>query len=210
MGSIRGSARRPALAARGGRRARPGSGAAGRARGEVGRPSESSGRSVSLVRPGGIAHRRRRRGSRLVDALVAVGLGGRLIRLGAARAPRLAPTAARVDARLCAREGGSYIALVTAFIVVSLDGLASTVAWFIPTLGLPLIEWRSHSWLVPGSRPGRLTSRRGASEAPHQQRRARLPDRCLSPQPPGCDPARLRWPVTPPSLGQPEAPEPWQ
>ena len=40
-------------------------------------------------------------------------------------------------------QGGSYIALVTALLVVSLDGTASTLAWFVPTLvGLPLIEWR--------------------------------------------------------------------
>ena len=40
-------------------------------------------------------------------------------------------------------QGGSYIALVTALLVVSLDGPASTAAWFVPTLvGLPLIEWR--------------------------------------------------------------------
>ncbi|MCA1700932.1 MAG: hypothetical protein LC790_19340 [Actinobacteria bacterium] len=40
-------------------------------------------------------------------------------------------------------QGGSYIALVTALLVVSLDGTASAAAWFVPTLlGLPLIEWR--------------------------------------------------------------------
>ena len=40
-------------------------------------------------------------------------------------------------------QGGSYIALVTALLVVSLDGPASTAAWIVPTLvGLPLIEWR--------------------------------------------------------------------
>ncbi len=40
-------------------------------------------------------------------------------------------------------QGGSYIALVTALLVVSLDGAAATAAWFVPTLvGLPLIERR--------------------------------------------------------------------
>jgi hypothetical protein len=39
--------------------------------------------------------------------------------------------------------GGSYIALVTATLVVSLDGVARTLAWFAPTLvGVALIEWR--------------------------------------------------------------------
>ena len=40
-------------------------------------------------------------------------------------------------------QGGSYIALVTALLVVSLDGTASTIAWFVPTIvGLALIERR--------------------------------------------------------------------
>lgn len=37
--------------------------------------------------------------------------------------------------------GGAYIALVTATLVVSLDGPAMTVAWLLPTvIGIPLIE----------------------------------------------------------------------
>ena len=40
-------------------------------------------------------------------------------------------------------QGGSYIALVTALLVVSLEGPAAPAAWVVPTLvGLPLIEWR--------------------------------------------------------------------
>ncbi len=40
-------------------------------------------------------------------------------------------------------QGGAYIALVTALLVVSLPGAAATAAWIIPTLiGLPLIERR--------------------------------------------------------------------
>jgi hypothetical protein len=40
-------------------------------------------------------------------------------------------------------QGGAYIALVTALLVVSLPGAAATAAWIVPTLiGLPLIERR--------------------------------------------------------------------
>jgi hypothetical protein len=40
-------------------------------------------------------------------------------------------------------QGGAYIALVTALLVVSLPGAAATVAWIVPTLiGLPLVERR--------------------------------------------------------------------
>lgn len=40
-------------------------------------------------------------------------------------------------------QGGSYIALITALLVVSLDGAAATASWVVPTVvGLPLIEWR--------------------------------------------------------------------
>ena len=48
-------------------------------------------------------------------------------------------------ARACAHgEGGSYIALVTALLVVSVDGAAGVAAWTLPTLaGLPLIEVRA-------------------------------------------------------------------
>ena len=48
-------------------------------------------------------------------------------------------------ARACAHgEGGSYIALVTALLVVSVDGPASVAAWTLPTVaGLPLIEMRA-------------------------------------------------------------------
>ena len=48
-------------------------------------------------------------------------------------------------ARACAHgEGGSYIALVTALLVVSVDGPAAVAAWTVPTLaGLPLIEIRA-------------------------------------------------------------------
>ena len=48
-------------------------------------------------------------------------------------------------ARACAHgEGGSYISLVTALLVVSVDGPAAVVAWTVPTLaGLPLIELRA-------------------------------------------------------------------
>ena len=44
-------------------------------------------------------------------------------------------------ARACAHgEGGSYIALVTALLVVSVDGSGAVAAWTLPTLvGLPLI-----------------------------------------------------------------------
>ena len=47
--------------------------------------------------------------------------------------------------RACAHgEGGSYIALVTALLVVSVDGAAAVAAWILPTLvGLPLIEVRA-------------------------------------------------------------------
>lgn len=41
-------------------------------------------------------------------------------------------------------QGGSYIALVTALLVVSVDGPAAVAAWILPTLaGLPLIEVRA-------------------------------------------------------------------
>ena len=53
-------------------------------------------------------------------------------------------------------QGGSYIALVTALFVVSLDGPAATAAWFVPTLvGLPLIERRVAEIAreTPASRP---------------------------------------------------------
>jgi hypothetical protein len=40
-------------------------------------------------------------------------------------------------------QGGSLIALVTAALVVSLDGTAAAAAWIVPTLiGVPLIERR--------------------------------------------------------------------
>jgi hypothetical protein len=40
-------------------------------------------------------------------------------------------------------QGGAYVALVTALLVVSLSGSAATAAWIIPTvIGLPLIELR--------------------------------------------------------------------
>jgi hypothetical protein len=40
-------------------------------------------------------------------------------------------------------QGGAYIALVTALLVVSLEGPAATAAWVAPLLvGLPLIERR--------------------------------------------------------------------
>ena len=47
--------------------------------------------------------------------------------------------------RACAHgEGGSYIALVTALLVVSVDGPAAVATWILPTLaGLPLIEVRA-------------------------------------------------------------------
>ena len=47
--------------------------------------------------------------------------------------------------RACAHgEGGSYIALVTALLVVSVDGPTAVAAWTVPTLaGLPLIELRA-------------------------------------------------------------------
>jgi hypothetical protein len=47
--------------------------------------------------------------------------------------------------RVCAHgEGGSYIALVTALLVVSVQGPASVAVWALPTLvGLPLIELRA-------------------------------------------------------------------
>ena len=48
-------------------------------------------------------------------------------------------------ARACAHgEGGSYIALVTALLVVAVDGPAAVAAWTLPTLvGVPLIEMRA-------------------------------------------------------------------
>ena len=51
----------------------------------------------------------------------------------------------RAWTRACARgEGGSYIALVTALLVVSVDGRASLLAWILPTLvGVPLIRLRA-------------------------------------------------------------------
>ena len=47
--------------------------------------------------------------------------------------------------RACAHgEGGSYIALVTALLVVAVDGPAAVAAWTLPTLvGVPLIEMRA-------------------------------------------------------------------
>ena len=40
-------------------------------------------------------------------------------------------------------QGGSYIALVTALLVVSVEGPLSIGAWIVPTLvGHQLIEWR--------------------------------------------------------------------
>lgn len=40
-------------------------------------------------------------------------------------------------------QGGSYVALVTAALVVSLDGWAALASWLAPTaVGLPLIELR--------------------------------------------------------------------
>lgn len=50
-------------------------------------------------------------------------------------------------------QGGSYIALVTALLVVSLDGPAGTAAWILPTLvGLPLIERRVARMRGPSGR----------------------------------------------------------
>lgn len=66
-------------------------------------------------------------------------------------------------------QGGSYIALVTALLVVSLEGLAAAAGWFLPTLvGLPLIEWRvAHISRreTPGRRRGPLTGRDSAMSA---------------------------------------------
>ena len=60
-------------------------------------------------------------------------------------------------------QGGSYIALVTALLVVSLDGPAAVAAWFVPTLvGLPLIE----------RRVGRLTRATPATRCPQAGARA--------------------------------------
>ena len=59
-------------------------------------------------------------------------------------------------ARACAHgEGGSYIALVTALLVVSVDGPAAVAAWTLPTLaGLPLIEVRAARLRARESRTG--------------------------------------------------------
>jgi energy-converting hydrogenase Eha subunit A len=58
----------------------------------------------------------------------------------------LAPTRRRHRAWIRAYahgQGGSYIALVTALLVVSLNGAAAAAAWIVPTLiGLPMIERR--------------------------------------------------------------------
>jgi uncharacterized membrane protein len=49
-------------------------------------------------------------------------------------------------------QGGSYIALVTAFLVVNLDS-EPLIAWFIPTIvGSPLIAWVRYQVAV-GKRP---------------------------------------------------------
>ena len=54
-------------------------------------------------------------------------------------------------------QGGSYVALVTALLVVSVEGTASVAAWVLPTLvGHPLIERRAAS----------LEAREGAERAP--------------------------------------------
>ncbi len=52
-------------------------------------------------------------------------------------------------------QGGSYIALVTALLVVSIEGTASVAAWVLPTLvGHPLIE-RRVAWLEARERAER-------------------------------------------------------
>ena len=52
-------------------------------------------------------------------------------------------------------QGGSYIALVTALLVVSVDGTAAVAAWVLPTLvGHPLIE-RRVAWLEARERTER-------------------------------------------------------
>ena len=58
-------------------------------------------------------------------------------------------------------QGGSYVALVTALLVVSVDGPLGAAAWLGPTLvGLPLIEWR-----VAG-----ISARAGGRAAPRRHR----------------------------------------
>jgi hypothetical protein len=71
-------------------------------------------------------------------------------------------------------QGGAYIALVTALLVVSLPGAAGTAAWIIPTLiGVPLIE-RRFSHITRGlSRRPRST----AEEAPASAQPELAPDR---------------------------------
>ncbi len=64
--------------------------------------------------------------------------------------------------------GGAYVALVTATLVVSLEGPARTVAWLLPTvIGVPLIErWvgrlRSVSAETPPAQRQRKYRRRSA------------------------------------------------
>jgi hypothetical protein len=54
--------------------------------------------------------------------------------------------------------GGSYIALTTAILVVSVPDLPAV--WFLPTvLGVPIVEWASHRSGVAGSGVGAAESR---------------------------------------------------
>jgi hypothetical protein len=66
-----------------------------------------------------------------------------------------------------AGQGGSYIAMVTALLVVNTGG-GSPLPWIVPTLiGTPIITWVSNQ-IAAGKRPkGRLTTsgQRGASRA---------------------------------------------
>jgi hypothetical protein len=70
-----------------------------------------------------------------------------------------------------AGQGGSYIALVTALLVVNLGG--PLVIWFLPTIvGSPLIAWVSFQ-VASGKRPRYRPA--GAVSAGRARRRARMP-----------------------------------
>lgn len=86
-------------------------------------------------------------------------------------------------------QGGAYIALVTALLVVSLEGPAATAAWVAPLLvGLPLIERRvatiahreastAPTQIVAPRNAGARALRRRAAGRARRPRPGRLPER---------------------------------
>jgi GNAT superfamily N-acetyltransferase len=63
-------------------------------------------------------------------------------------------------------QGGAYVALVTALLVVSLPGAAAAAAWIAPTLvGVPLIEWRVKQIKRASRRQELMSANRDAARA---------------------------------------------